>query len=568
MDGWMDSAPPQNPECDTTPIRKAGGIYYTPPAIVDYIVGKCVLPALRAHPNAAPLPILDPACGAGAFLIGAYHALHAWYRRRFARPLTLDERARLVHDHLYGVDIDPRAVAATRHALIQAVGEGEAGAAHSVPPSLPCPDFSHNIRCGNALLGADFPADAGHCPFDWEQAFPAILRRGGFGVVIGNPPWGFTRNVAFAPALKRYLARRYTSAHGKINLCALFLERGLSLLRPGGCLAMIVPNTVLRSTTYAPLRDHLLRHYGLEQITDMGARIFPGVTAPPVILFARTAPPSPAPLRVVTLDSDGREHHANTIAPQRLRHNPGSVIDLYTTDQTYRLLERIGQQCVPLERYITHLIAGIQTWKQPKGAVMAAAPLTPDYKPLLEGRDIGRYRLTFRQKYICYREDRLNVLQDEHIFLVPEKILIQRISSGGAHPLKATLDRDQFYCYNSINTLVCHGVDQRYILALLNSRLFNWLYSLRYSNRSTLTVNIANRNLRQLPIMPPPTSATGDTLYQQIIAEAERLLVLNQPGKISDNASERAALEESLDEYIYTLYGLTDAERRLVVGER
>ncbi len=554
----MDSACVPHPQSDSPHLRKSSGIYYTPPPIVAYIVAQSVSPTLDTRSPAEPLTILDPACGAGVFLTGAYHALYAWYRHHYARPLTLAERTQLVHNHLYGVDIDPRAVNATRHALVQAVVQGEDDA---VPA-----DFGHNIRCGNALLGADFPADATHTPFDWNTAFPTIVSGGGFGVVIGNPPWVFTRNVAFDPDIKHYLAAHYASAHGKINLCALFVERGLSLLRPGGRFAMIVPNTLLRSTTYAPLRALMLHGHSLEQITDMGTRVFAGVTAPSVILFARKGKAHTAPLRVVTLDREGREHHANTIAPQRLGHNPGAVIDLYTTEQTRSLLERLGQQCVPLNRYITHLIAGIQTWKHPKETVIASAPLTSDYKPLLEGKDIGRYRLTFRHKYICYREDRLNVLQDEQIFLRPEKILVQRISGGGTHPLKATLDRNQFYCYNSINTLVCHSIDQRYILALLNSRLFNWLYSLRYSNRSTLTVNIANRNLRQLPIIPTPPDPTGAACYQQIIADAERLLALHTGPDSRAATHEQAALESRLDEHIYTLYGLTETERLLVRG--
>ena len=146
-------------------VRKAGGVYYTPAYIVDYIVehtvGKLlegrttlkVVPqdAKTAKPltpaQAAKLKILDPACGSGSFLIGAYQRLLDWHRDQYVADdaekhararnprlyrgaagewrLTAAERKRILLNNIYGVDIDPQAVEVTKLSLLLKVLEGE-----------------------------------------------------------------------------------------------------------------------------------------------------------------------------------------------------------------------------------------------------------------------------------------------------------------------------------------------------------------------------------------------------------------------------------------------------------
>ncbi len=214
---------------DKPEVKKAGGIFYTPKYIVDYIVGGTVGKLLtgRTPAQADRLKVLDPACGAGSFLIQAYQHLLDWYRDKYVeggpkkrargkKPvlyqaaggewrLTTAERKRILLNSIFGVDIDPQAVEVTKLSLLLKVLEGESGGTlmDRLKPfhGHALPDLSANIRCGNSLIGPDYYSGAQLDPqgddqsrinaFDWsgEKGFPEIMRSGGFDAVIGNPPW-------------------------------------------------------------------------------------------------------------------------------------------------------------------------------------------------------------------------------------------------------------------------------------------------------------------------------------------------------------------------------------------
>ena len=222
-------------------VRKAGGVYYTPTYIVEYIVKQTVGKLLegRTPKQAAELKVLDPACGSGSFLIGAYQYLLDWHRDWYVKDgvekhrkvlyqgmagewrLTTKERTRILLNSIYGVDIDPQAVEVTKLSLLLKVLEGgspdalqrEFWAAHE----RVLPDLGNNIKCGNSLIGSDFYAgqlDLGDVEnrhkinaFDWAAEFPAVVgsAKPAFHAVIGNPPWGAT----FTEDELEYLRGRY-----------------------------------------------------------------------------------------------------------------------------------------------------------------------------------------------------------------------------------------------------------------------------------------------------------------------------------------------------------------------
>ncbi|NTW06278.1 MAG: N-6 DNA methylase, partial [Syntrophaceae bacterium] len=216
---------------DKPEVKKAGGVFYTPTYIVDYIVKNTVGKLLegKTPKKVDDLRILDPACGSGSFLIGAYQYLLDWHLKWYAennpdkhakakKPtlykgsgdawhLTTAERKRILLNNIYGVDIDSQAVEVTKLSLLLKVLEGETGESLNQQRKLfherALPDLGGNIKCGNSLIGPDF-YEGGQMSmldeeemhrvnvFDWQAEFPEIFKAGGFDAVIGNPPWGAT----------------------------------------------------------------------------------------------------------------------------------------------------------------------------------------------------------------------------------------------------------------------------------------------------------------------------------------------------------------------------------------
>jgi methylase of polypeptide subunit release factors len=125
-----------------------------------------------------------------------------------------------------------------------------------------------SIKCGNSLI-AD-KNEHGHA-FDWQAEFPEIFERGGFDIVIGNPP--YVRMETIKP-FKPYLEKHYAVASDRADLYAYFYEKGFALLRPGGRLGYISSSTfatIPLPETNHPLRQSL-RATG-QAVTDMcGAR--------------------------------------------------------------------------------------------------------------------------------------------------------------------------------------------------------------------------------------------------------------------------------------------------------
>ena len=213
-------------------VKKAGGVFYTPTYIVEYIVKQTVGSQIEGKDpkTVVDLHVLDPACGSGSFLLGAYQYLldwHlAWYMDNLvpllvdgakmtdpavlallpvkAAPakrgrgnkrsrngddyflpvyqmtdtdwrLTTEEKKRILLNNIYGVDIDPQAVEVTKLSLLLKVLEGEKSERISkqltITQERVLPSLHNNIKCGNSLIGPDIYNDVQVTLDDEETIF-------------------------------------------------------------------------------------------------------------------------------------------------------------------------------------------------------------------------------------------------------------------------------------------------------------------------------------------------------------------------------------------------------------
>lgn len=194
-------------------VRKAGGVYYTPQYIVNYIVENTIgnLTKNKTPNQVAEIKIVDPACGSGSFLIGAYQYLLDWhtdyYTKKFPNNggvpnwrgakehpltpqgnLTTSEKKKILLNNIYGVDIDTNAVEVTKLSLLLKCMEGEtqASIAHQMAmfKERVLPTLDDNIKSGNSLIDTDYydnQLDFGEerkiKPFSWQKAFPSVFNR-------------------------------------------------------------------------------------------------------------------------------------------------------------------------------------------------------------------------------------------------------------------------------------------------------------------------------------------------------------------------------------------------------
>ncbi|MCX6743347.1 MAG: N-6 DNA methylase, partial [Candidatus Parcubacteria bacterium] len=245
-------------------VKKAGGVYYTPQYIVDYIVKNTVGEKVKdsTPEKIEALKTLDPACGSGSFLLGAYAYLLRWHLDYYTRDkkslekykklgriydykgdfkLTIDEKKKILKNNIFGVDIDGQAVEVTKLSLLLKLMEDEtqqsAGMLIKYSKEALLPDLSDNIKCGNSLIGTDFYGSKNMSlfgndemrkvnAFDWEKEFKDIFGNGGFDVVIGNPPYvvvkgGRYTNFEENAETIKYYKNNYKYGEQQINLFVL-----------------------------------------------------------------------------------------------------------------------------------------------------------------------------------------------------------------------------------------------------------------------------------------------------------------------------------------------------------
>ncbi len=313
--------------------QKRSGSFYTSPELASYITE-------RAIPVASPgLMVLDPACGGGVFLLAALERL-----QKLEPSTTLLQS---VAGRLYGLDLQSEAVTLCRLALLLRLSELNGGPLEAGFGLV----VLAQVRVGNALVGsleaAEGLADerkrffeaiessqfekgwrlyrdreqalqsarqnltrqiaalplfnepgqgaqlAGQHPFGWCWEWPEVFAAGGFGVVVGNPPYvGFND---YSGIEKAYFASRFGPVYNlKSDLFYYFIQRGIEVLRPAGRLGFVTSRFWQEAAFARPLRSWLAGQTRLLEIENFGSRqFFEDASIDVCLLFASPGPPAP-----------------------------------------------------------------------------------------------------------------------------------------------------------------------------------------------------------------------------------------------------------------------------------
>ena len=282
---------------DKPEVKKAGGVFYTPQYIVEYIVDNTIGEILKGKtPNqVSKLRFVDPACGSGSFLLGAYQKLLDWhvdYYTNLEKPpknviytgrdgiprLTIQEKKRILLNNIYGVDIDSQAVEVTKLSLLLKVLEDEnkdvLEAQQKLIQERALPYLGDNIRCGNSLISTDIldsielSTEELHeiNPFDWEEEFPEVFKNGGFDVVIGNPPYFNIQTLGAKSKQFLYIKNNYEVYMDKSDILFYFIEKSERICK--GKVGFIISNAFLFSNKAKKLRNYILDSMPLVKIVN------------------------------------------------------------------------------------------------------------------------------------------------------------------------------------------------------------------------------------------------------------------------------------------------------------
>ena len=611
---------------DKPEVRKAGGVYYTPTYIVDYIVENTVGDLLwgKTPEEAAKLRILDPACGSGSFLTGAYQYLLDWHLEYYAQNperhrnalrllrgrhvLTTMEKRRILQNNIYGVDLDQNAVEVSKLSLLLKMLENEDGsdatglqtAIFSAGERI-LPDLSGNIKWGNSLIGTDF-FDANPIEsfdeeelqrikaMDWDgkDGFPEIMANGGFDAVIGNPPYVILGTDVMADEQITYL-RKYNVAQYKTDLYHLFIERGIRNLRQNGILGFITPNPWLTQKFTVQLREFVLKESLVEEVTVFDHLVFADANVYTCVVFLRNR-------------NDNGRHEIRVRNPVQA----GSLAQIYTTgpdrvaqaswlaDKTYKfetrlvgetgwLVTRIMQSNSSLGA-VARASLGCQAYNRTKHTFTqirdrvfhAPTRLSDEYLPELAGRDVSRFRVERKRgQWIRYGP----WLHDYRTmdWLVGPRILIREIPGKPPYKIQACY-LEEIYCnYKTIlnvNPAENTQFDMKYLTGVLNSTLLSFIYPFM-SNKlvSKSFPRLSVGDLRKLPISIIDFDNPADVaMHDKMVKLVDEMLKLHQqlPGmgpegrRIAETRIE--ARDREIDELVYQLYGLSEDEIRIVEG--
>jgi len=398
--------------------RKEHGIYYTPKFITDYIVRETVGQFLKENADFPDklhnIKILDPACGSGSFLIRAYDELLRYRAKELNKPLDkLDqgERLPILTNSIFGVDLDKQAMEITRlNLLLRSLAHRE-----------PLPFLGDNIKQGNSLVsGTDEELEKYLCTgwknqhaFNWQDKFAGVMDKGGFDIVIGNPPYIRQEQLS---EFKPLWQRNFECYDGVADIYVYFFERGLQLLKEGGFLAYISPNKYFRSGYGKKLREFLSTKTTIEQIIDFGdAPVFDAITYPSIIVL-RKSPPRQNEARIFTWNPAEQiekfsivvASNSSTLSQKELTADSWHL----ESKSTLNLLEKLRKAGKPLGDYVDgKFYYGIKTGlneafivdRTTRDRLIAEHSSSVEVlKPFLRGKDIKRWSINFDEQYLLF----------------------------------------------------------------------------------------------------------------------------------------------------------------------
>jgi len=592
-------------------VKKAGGVYYTPQYIVDYIVENTVGVKIKdkTPEEIAEIKICDPACGSGSFLLGAFQYLLEYHREWYAKAnqttqkkykndffttaeneiqLTLKKKTEILKNNIFGVDIDREATeVAVMSLYLKILDEGyEKGQAELFMRGHILPDMTGNIKCGNSLIGTDYSLQGEliqteelkkvNC-FDWADEFKHLLNKedlttnhtnqheqkdtGLFDIVIGNPPYV----LVFDELIKKYIENNFIEFQRNNDLYTAFIIKGMRLLKETGIFSFITPNTYLKGDYFKELRLYL-KKYRIIEILDFGIKqVFKDATV--FTAICNISKEKPANQWILKSDIGVKKGIINYDENVFVFTNTLiKKLDSYKKFNDFFLIKDVGYNYWSIGR------------GKIRGDSIGSRILYSGDKqnntdiPYYKGSNIQKYILNTPSQYLRY--DYAKYLKKNDVFrFTPElletkpKIIYRQTSSS----LIAAIDNNGYHNDKTVHIILPKdtlndNIDLKYVLALFNSKLLNYFYQFMTEEKGRAFAQVKTINVKNLPFILP-----DKTKHDALVSLVDKMLDLKQKeaAEVSDHLKtvitrQIDAIDKAIDTAVYELYNLTAEEIKIV----
>lgn len=521
----------------TDEARKRFGQFYTPQTVVCGMldnVGYTGDAILRGR-------ILDPACGAGAYLIEATRRILA---QAHTRGLSAAQACRSVAAAVHGLDRNPLGVllAEAAIALLLAPSILDAGDDLHLEPL-------HLYVCDTlryAPVAGELHADAAE---DLKRRRGAY--RDGFEFVVANPPYG---KLSLRDLTDDQRVHFSSILYGQPNLYALFVHVGVDLLSAGGRMAFITPRSWVSGLHFGPLRRYVADRVSVQRLDTFNKRsgLFDGVLQEVIILTAQqgrqrarvqlrefAGAPVPPPAKQCTVPASSVIYDGAF----------GGAWLTCADEVAHRAADRMRRVGTPLGDLGFDAYTGTIVWNRLKEQVRDEAG--PDALPLIWGNGIRPFRFQALGNRVGQGTHMAVMDRTRNIISRGDALLLKRMTAKEerrrivACRVPDHLARSQrgWFAENHVNVIraVDAPISLDALLGLLNSRLFDYVF--RAFNGST---QVSANELQTLPVV------TGDRLAQ--------IAYLASSLRAGGGTDARARL----DELVYDLYGIDAGDRAVI----
>ncbi|MBR5643547.1 MAG: N-6 DNA methylase [Salinivirgaceae bacterium] len=525
----------------STTKRKRDGVFYTPQYITKYIVENTVgrlcadkkaelqideqeyfadrrrnkdtkiklLKRLNDYRQwLLQITICDPACGSGAFLNAALQFLIQEHRlidemdaKITDSPMVIPNvENSILENNLFGVDINEESVEIARLSLWL----------RTARPHRKLNSLNQNIKCGNSLISD--PEVAADKAFDWQREFPQVFERGGFDVVIGNPPYVNMVNI-LDEKQRKYYQTNYKTVKNKSDLYSIFTEKSSHLLRGEGLFGFIFSNSWMGTDSFSAFREFLANDVRVTKLVQLPPDVFSDATVTTVLCFyTKTTPNENDFIDIETYIDQSFVSKGFKLSYKQIRENPNTSFSFEKTIELNKV------RSVELGNIVSFSL-GIKTSDDKR--FIFTEKKDDDCYLFLRGRNISRWNTPQNNEWLWYKPElitqkpggRPRIFEN---FTVEKKIVIQDM----AFEINATIDYQKYLCNDKVNIIfeTDNNYTMEYILCLLNSRLINIWFKKIYTSGLEIKIN----QLRTIPI----PEITIDQ-QQPFVALADKMLTLN-----------------------------------------